>query len=237
MILAKDETKVKSRVAYEQKWDSLAGFYGVKENHVCISDYKLLVGSGDKGYNNIVEGFCTNKVGGFVRVVVVNPLHDKLPCLVLVVLCTCNCFNATWVRDQWKTIEQLWEKECKEEIGPIVGHANDGDSRRRQLMLSDYKETGGVRLKLDWERWLFSAGVDDNGDAFGLHDEDYIHNGKKLINPIDQGGRTLMLGGDVCMLEHVGAIYNKFTQDEHGLRQGDIDRTDRQNWASAQRLC
>jgi hypothetical protein len=237
VILAEDETKVKSRVAYEQKWDSLAGFCGVKDNHVCISDYKLLVGSGDEGYSRVVEGFRTNKVGGFARVVVVNPLHDKLPRLVLVVSYTCNCFNAAWVRDQWKTIERLWEKECKGEVGPIVGHASDGDSRRRQLMLSDYKETGGTRLKLDWEGWLFSAGVDNNGDAFGLHDQDYIHNGKKLINPIDQGGRTLMLGGDVCMLEHVGAIYNKFTQDEHGLRQGDIDRTDRQNWASAQRLC
>jgi len=29
-----------------------------------------------------------------------NPLHVKLPRLVLAVSCTCNCFDSMWVRNQ-----------------------------------------------------------------------------------------------------------------------------------------
>jgi hypothetical protein len=31
----------------------------------------------------------------------------------------------------------LWIEDCLDGIGPIMGHANDGDSRWRQLMLVD----------------------------------------------------------------------------------------------------
>lgn len=77
------------------------------------------------------------------------PMHDKLPRLVLVVCTTCNCYNAEWVRKQWNTIDALWASDCKAEVGPIVGHASDGDSRRRQLMLYDYKNEAGNRLSVD----------------------------------------------------------------------------------------
>ena len=49
MILVEDKTKVRSRVSYEQQFDSLAGFCGPKENHVCISSYKPSVGSEEEG--------------------------------------------------------------------------------------------------------------------------------------------------------------------------------------------
>jgi hypothetical protein len=70
-----------------------------------------------------------------------------------------------------------------------------------------------------------------------LHNHDYIHNEKKLINPLDSPVRVLQLGGDICCLEHVGLVYNKFSVDEHRLKLEDIHQTDRQNWASAQRIC
>ena len=65
VILAKDETKVRSRVSYEQQFDSLAGFCRPKENHVCISSYKPSIGSGEEGYNQIMQCFHSDKVGGF----------------------------------------------------------------------------------------------------------------------------------------------------------------------------
>ena len=165
-------------------------------------------------------------MGGFARIVVVNPMHEKLPRLVLVVSCTCGKFNAEWIRAQWDLIDVEWEASCKEIIGPIIGHASDGDSRRRQLMLKDYKSDVGKRLKLEWEGWLFSASLDDNGDARGLHDQDYIHNRKKLINPLDSPVRVMQLGGDLCILEHIGLVYQKFTADDHGLKLEDVKRTD-----------
>jgi len=98
MILSKDETKVKGRVSWEAKWDTLVGFCGAKVDHVCFTKFKPVVGDGEEGYNKVLDAFWTNKVGGFARVIVVNPLHDKLPRLVLDVCCTCNCFDFAWVR-------------------------------------------------------------------------------------------------------------------------------------------
>lgn len=57
----------------------MAGFCGLTADHACVSLFKLVVRAEEAGYNKIVESFRTNKVGGFARVIVVNPLHDKLP--------------------------------------------------------------------------------------------------------------------------------------------------------------
>ena len=41
----------------------------------------------------------------------------------------------------------------------------------------------------------------------------------------------------MCLLEHVGMVYNKYSCDDHGLKQEDISKKDRQNWALAQCIC
>ena len=92
-------------------------------------DSSLWLGLVEDGYNVIVDAFRNNKLDGFARIVVVNPLHESLPRLVLVVCTTCNCFDASWVRHQWEVIHSLWAIECLHVIGPIIGHASDGDSR------------------------------------------------------------------------------------------------------------
>lgn len=101
VILANDETKVKGRIAWKAKFDMLARFCGPKADHICITTFSVACGEGDKGYNKIVESFKDNQVGSFTRAIILNPLHDKLPCLILVVCTTCNCFKSDWVRKQW----------------------------------------------------------------------------------------------------------------------------------------
>jgi hypothetical protein len=127
--------------------------------------------------------------------------------------------------------------DCECATGPIIGHASIGDSRKRQLMLSSYTCADGQRYGISWPGWVMSGTVIASGQVQGLHDQDFIHNGKKLINPLDSPVRVLQLGGDICCLEHLGMVYNKFSYDEHGQRLEDIQRTDKQNWASAQRIC
>lgn len=85
-------------------------------------------------------------------------------------------------------------------------------------MLHDYRSKEGERLSVEWEGWFLTASLNENSNAFGLHDQDYIHNGKKLIKPLLSFVRCLQFGGDVCLLEHVGHVYNRFSVDEHGLR-------------------
>jgi hypothetical protein len=69
-----------------------------------------------------------------------------------------------------------------------------------------------------------SARVNADGGIYGLHDQDFIHNGKKLINLLDSPVRVLQLGGDMCYLEHIGLIYNRFTFDEYGLKLKDVKK-------------
>ena len=83
VIFAEDETKIRGRVSWEARSDTLVGFCGPKDNHSCVSNYKPTIGVGEVGYNKMVDSFRLDKVGGFARVIFVNPLHPKLPRLVI----------------------------------------------------------------------------------------------------------------------------------------------------------
>jgi hypothetical protein len=80
-------------------------------------------------------------------------------------------------------------------------------------MLADYTIQQGLCLKIEWLGWLMFAKLNEAQDAWGLHDHDYIHNGKKLINPLDNPVRFLQLGAKTYFLEHIGLVYNKYTFD------------------------
>ena len=93
-------------------------------------------------------------------------------------------------------------------------------------MLQDFTNLCGVRFNVNWIGWSLSGSVLDLGRVVGLHDQDYVHNGKKLINPLDSAMKSLQLGAYICLLEDIGQVYNKFTYDNHGLRLEDVQRTD-----------
>lgn len=99
VILAECKTKLKARVAYEQKWDTLSGLFEKKTDHIFAFGFKHVVGIGEACYNKILESFQANKLGNFAKVVEVNLPHKRLPRLVLVVCCTCNSFNRALVRN------------------------------------------------------------------------------------------------------------------------------------------
>ena len=67
-------------------------------------------------------------------------------------------------------------------------------------------------------------------------DQDSIHNHKKLINHLDHQSRSMRMGVNLVHLNHVRAVYEKFEFIDHGLLSTDIERDDKQNWRSAQRL-
>jgi hypothetical protein len=74
------------------------------------------------------------------------------------------------------------------------------------------------------------------GSVYGIHSQDPIHNGKKLLNALDVSSRVLVLGDYQAHFNDVHAVYNTFPFAEHGLRHNDVLRTDRQNWAAGQRV-
>lgn len=92
--MVEDETKIRSKIAWGSKGDHLTNFCGAKVDHHCVTNFNLVVGIGKVEYNKILKVFTNYTIASFARVIIVNPLHDQLSKLILVVCCTCNCFDA-----------------------------------------------------------------------------------------------------------------------------------------------
>lgn len=69
-----------------------------------------------------------------------------------------------------------------------------------------------------------------------LCDQDYIHNHKKLLNPLDHASRFMILGDYMVHMHHIKRVYDAFPPTEHGLGGSDVNRCDQQNWRSMQNL-
>lgn len=75
------------------------------------------------------------------------------------------------------------------------GQASDGDSRRRKEMLPFLLSKPTMDSPYTINHPNFSAAITiEEGQPSGMADQDFIHNGKKLINPLDLPSRKLMLG-------------------------------------------
>ncbi|KAL2631800.1 hypothetical protein R1flu_016486 [Riccia fluitans] len=191
-----------------------------------MMDLEVEVGFGESDYSKIVESFEQNIQGLYAPVVIVNPLHEKLPRLIVYAYVTCNSFAASWVLNHWKGLKQRWDKCCRQAVGLVLGHANDGDARRRKLMLEDYLGSEGQRWIVGWDGWVLSGIVLDFGDVYALGDQDPIHNGKKMINPLDRSSYPIVLGDFHACLEHVQLVYKLYSHNHHGLNIDDVKRRD-----------
>ena len=122
-------------------------------------------------------------------------------------------------------------------LGPLVAQSSDGDSRRRKLHLINAAGLNGDRYKLEHENFTHSGKTSENA-VENLSDQDYIYNGKKLINHLKHPSRVLSLGGNPCHMNHLELLLvnMQINQFDHGLNRADIERADRMNWESAQRV-
>jgi hypothetical protein len=109
-----------------------------------------------------MDAFANNKVGGFTHAIMVCPLHEKLPCLILSVTCTCGGFYLGWIKNQWIWIDTLWNSKILQIVGPIIRYAINGNNYRWQVMLKDYLHVSGARFSIPWLGWLLSASNDFN---------------------------------------------------------------------------
>lgn len=100
MILSEDETKVKGKVARDHRRNTFEGFCVPKDDYACVSNYKIVLGMRGSTYNNIADAFRTNFVEILAEIIMINPLYSNLLQLVLIIICTCNYLDASWVNQQ-----------------------------------------------------------------------------------------------------------------------------------------
>lgn len=253
--LSEDETNTNSEVEWDQRTDTLRNFCGrygecagraskcrcPQEHHQCESNFEVPVGSAEVAFANIVAAFQDCKRGNYARVIMINPLHPDLPKIPVFVSATCNMFDNAAVRFQWEVIDALCD-ECGlgDVLGPRVGHASDGDSRRRKLQLEDMTPKTGCRYKpltcAAFELSGVGSEVPGRAPVIAGHGQDFVHNGKKMVNPLDLDSKNLLLGEHAVTIGHMLIVTSQFQAHEHQCAERDIQRLDRQNWASAQAL-
>ena len=242
VLLAEDETAIIGRLDYCAKSDQLLGACGINgPDHRCVDSYTVEVGEGEDGYRTIMSAFKDCRIGTYGRALILNPLHPDLPKIPILVMPTCNRFDHEFVQNQWDQVAELYQETLEPILGPLIGNSSDGDTRRRKLQLKRMTSNDGYRFQPIPANLGFamSCQVHDGNDAMicGLGDQDYIHNHKKLLNPLDHSSRTLTLGNHRIHMNDLRLVTEIFEYDRHRLSSDDINRTDRQNWLSAQKLC
>ena len=239
---AEDETVIIGKVEWDSKTDQGWGWCGRNgDNHVCQEGFVHVVGADDDAYQNLTDAFKNNCVAGYARAILINPIHKDLPPLVALLQAVCNKFDHHFVHKQWREIQRLYDRHLLHVLGPLVGHASDGDSRRRKFHLANSFTSEGLRYQIDNENFTMSAAMKKSGDKVyvsGLSDQDFIHNSKKLVNHLMHPSRIMYLGKNICHVNHLQLLmdHEEIARLDHGLQQPDIDRRDRMNWESAQCL-
>lgn len=76
----------------------------------------------------------------------------------------------------------------------------------------------------------------DENDVEDMCDQDFVHNHKKLLNPLDHATRVLRMGEYLVYTNHLQLVSEVFPFADHGLGVSDIEHSDRQNWRSARKL-
>ena len=246
VLFAEDETAIIGTVQYVAENDTLSGFCGeISPYHQCADHVEVHVGPGEEGYQNIMEAFQTKRIGMQARAIILNPLHPDIPKIPILIQPTCNRFDATFVSNQWGSCKDLYQEANLHDIlEPAIGHSSDGDSRRRSLMITKaISQTGDRHQPIPREDgFIFTAEKIPAGNApgynlKGLMDQDYVHNHKKLVNHLFHVNRDLRMGPYVVHSNHIRLACERLGYVTCGLGVNDVERKDRQNWRSAQKLC
>lgn len=238
-IKAEDETAIIPRPDYKWDTDEVWGFCGKKgPRHICEESFVVKVEDDDGAYQRLFEAFQNCQVATHARVIMTNPLHRKLARVILLPQANCNRFTHNKVLHQWPVLDTLCESILDPVLGPGIGHASDGDSRRRKLMLN--QSVGVVDryhpVPVDLG-FIMPARIEVTAAGKRLlkdiYDQDCIHNDNKIVNPLDHPTRILQLGRYSAHMNHLRLVMATFPPCTHAV---DVPRKDRQKWDVVQRL-
>ena len=162
--------------------------------------------------------------------------------MVCLIAATCLTFTCDdYVVPQWKLLENWYNKHLRSVLGPLAGRSSDGDPRRRKAfsMSSTIKSMPNINdlFTIDTPMFTFGTIMRTMGPVMNM-DQDYIHNGKKLVNVLGSATRTILLGEWQLNLGVLKVIRDNFTMAEHGLQKADLERKGytAMDWPSAFRL-
>ena len=235
--MSEDETTVQTRAELCARLNAILGLCGEKcIGHCCEESFFVFVGGREVAYGQITQALKTMMRATSMRLVVINPIHPKLPKIVIFAHGTCNRFDAAFIAKSWRLIRELAAKYLAESLGPLVGHASDGDARRfhNQLFeMSALPPAGSCIYALDAEGFTLH-GMWDGQDARTIrfiHSQDPRHNLAKLYSHCAVPSRVLQYG--IYVASHallVSVLHDARERGEpvEGVTESNLSRKDRQ---------
>ena len=185
----------------------------------------------------MVDAYENNVKACYLRIIVINPLHENVPSVIVMLQATCNRFTAEDVDVQWTRLRELWQKHLRPVLGVLIGPGSDGDERRFSLQRGMMTSTAGKRYTSAWRGFRLTAMYDEHGDVIALCAQDSFHCSKKLEAPMAVSTRDFCMGKHLARWYHIALVGDPdlFDPAEHGMRQEDAKRKDPMSVATVQK--
>lgn len=223
--LSEDATRITAKISYDPTTNQLIGFaLPLDENGMPIK-FSFPARSTSEIRSHFINP--SNFVSSTAYVQMAQPLDENTPPFCLMLYLIDNTFTANNVLKRWR----FQAYKLKEKGVSIYNIATDGDSRPLSAMkiLSKIGQSDKSYFDCEW----FSCG----GYADTTFTQDTVHILTKLRNRLLTYSRIFPIGSTIVSLSYIKYLIENVSKDKHLLTSYDIEPKDRQNFASAEKLC
>ena len=236
--IQEDEEFIECHLGWDPHRDVTVGTCGKRgDDHQCDANYAHeRLGSGVGSYLRIEEDAVNGQRASYLRGCLVVPLHPDLPAIPVVVHPTCLRFDADWVSDSWKRIDEFCAIAFAKTLGPVPqGHGADGASTRFRKMKDRMRiPPGPGRFSLAAPGILITGReVEVDGVTYvtDLDSQDPRHDLGKMFGPQDSPIRDFFVGDKPAShFDNVEtARIADGAGDKHGAIKRYLDRRDTQS--------
>ena len=240
IFIREDATCVISRIDYDNETDCLVGFVMPCDDNGVL----LTVFFKADCYESMQAIFRNGEFAKYAFVYMAQPLARGVPAFCLACLGTNNRFTSEHVFKRWQYIYT----ECKKLGITVISFGADGDSCELKSMqvstnlmfassnplasLSpSFKSADKVVIPSEWRQW-FAVKYPTTVSYV----QDIVHVGVKQKYRLIKPSIVLPLGSFVAGVHHLRMVHMKFSKEEHGLRERDINDKDKQNYEAVLRM-
>lgn len=222
--LSEDATRIVGRVQYDSRTNQIVGFT-LPTNRKTGMPIPFFFPA--RNVQEIIQHFTTGNVSGFLNVIMAQPVSKNSSPFCLLLYGTDSKYSAVDVKNRWKYIVS----ELKKVGVQVLSIGSDSDPRYNSAM-RDISELGTIN-KIKW----FACGY---SISLPICVQDMLHLFTKLRNLIL---RTKWLEKKLpfenCSIDmmHLYVLLYSFSKDQHQLTESVLNPADRQNIASAERMC
>lgn len=222
--ISEDATRVVGRVQYDARTNQVIGFtLPINDKTGMPIPFAFPARHATEIFNHFTNG----SVSGFLNIVMARPMEKNVSPFCLLLFGSNNMYTAMDVKNRWEYIE----KELKKLGIMVMTWSSDSDPRYNSVMRGLSKL--GTITNIKW----FSC---DINNSFPIFIQDTVHIITKMRNFLLRTKwqrKKLPFGNKTIDMMHLYVLLYKFSKDKHLLTESVLNPADRQNLASAERMC